>query len=47
MPTEMKLYYNVETNSLNAKYSYDLKYFKGKKFLSSNSFEEWYNEMRK
>lgn len=46
MPTEMKLYYNVNHNSLNGKYRYDLIYSIDKDLLPDDLFNEWYEDIR-
>ena len=45
MPTEMKLSYNVEKNSLNGKYSYDIQYSNSKDLMPSDIFGKWIKEV--
>lgn len=46
VPTEIKLYYNVQKNSLDAKYKYD-KVYSNKEKSASDVFNEWYTEIKK
>jgi hypothetical protein len=46
VPTEMKLIYNVDTNKLEASYSYDLKFTNLSK-SSNEMFNEWFEEVSK
>jgi len=46
MPTEMKLHYNVERNSLKGKYRYDLVYSNDEELLPDDIFELWFEEVK-
>lgn len=46
MPTEMKLQYNIEKNSLVANYKYDLVYSEDDELLPDDLFEQWYEEIK-
>lgn len=46
MPTEMKLYYDVDKNSLTAEYKYDLVYSNHDNLLPANIFVEWFEEIK-
>ncbi|QIQ21444.1 DUF600 domain-containing protein [Zophobihabitans entericus] len=45
MPTEIKIIYNVQTNSFEAQYSYDLQYSNKDNLTSDDIFEQWFNEV--
>jgi len=47
MPTEIKLYYNVEENNLKAKYKYELVYSNDETLLPDDIFDQWFNEVKK
>lgn len=47
MPTEIKLIYNVQKNSLDAEYSYDLKYSNTKDLIADDIFTQWFEEVKK
>ena len=47
IPTEMKLYYNVNQNSLKGKYRYDLVYTNDDELLPDDIFDLWYEEVNK
>ena len=47
MPTEIKLYYNVKSNSLKGQYKYDLVYSNDNELLPSDIFESWFEEVKK
>ena len=47
MPTEMKLYYNLNQNSLKGKYRYDLVYTNEDELLPDHIFELWFEEEKK
>ena len=46
MPTEMKITYDVKKNSLNADYSYDLKFSNDPVKTSDDVAMEWFNEIK-
>ena len=46
MPTEMKIVYNVRKNSINADYSYDLKFSNDPVKTSDDVAMEWFNEVK-
>lgn len=46
MPTEIKLHYNVEQNSLKGKYKYDLIYSSDETLLPDDIFELWFEEIK-
>lgn len=46
MPTEMKLHYNIEKNSLVANYKYDLVYSNDDELLPDDIFEQWFEEIK-
>ncbi|CAH1225087.1 MULTISPECIES: DUF600 domain-containing protein [Paenibacillus] len=46
MPTEMKLHYNVEKNSLAANFKYDLVYSNDDELLPDDIFEQWFEEIK-
>ncbi|MEI3613287.1 DUF600 domain-containing protein [Pseudogracilibacillus sp. SO30301A] len=46
MPTEIKLHYNVQKNSLKGKYRYDLVYSNDEELLPDDIFESWFEEVK-
>ncbi|MGM0805595.1 MAG: DUF600 domain-containing protein [Bacillota bacterium] len=46
MPTEIKLYYNVQQYSLTGKYKYDLIYSNNEELLPDEIFEEWFGQVQ-
>lgn len=46
MPTEMKLHYNVNANSLKAEYKYDLVYSNQEDTSPNNVFDAWFEEVK-
>ncbi|WP_113928088.1 DUF600 domain-containing protein [Bacillus sp. P14.5] len=46
MPTEMKLHYNVATNSLKANYNYELVYSNDDELLPDDIFKRWVEELK-
>ncbi len=46
MPTEIKLYYNVNQNSLKGKYKYDLVYSNDENLLPDDIFDLWFEEIK-
>jgi|SRR5690625_71121 len=46
MPTEIKLYYNVKENSLQAKYKYDLVYSNRENLSYHDILDEWFEEIK-
>lgn len=44
MPTEMKIYYDVKNNSLQAKYKYELMYSNDTQLLPDHIFNAWIKE---
>ncbi|MFB1052230.1 DUF600 domain-containing protein [Paraliobacillus sp. JSM ZJ581] len=46
MPTEMKLHYNVEKNSLKGKYRYDLVYSIDDELLPDDIFGLWFEKVK-
>jgi hypothetical protein len=47
MPTEMKLYYNVNQNSLKGRYRYDLVYTNDDELLPDDIIDLWFEEVNK
>lgn len=47
MPTEIKLIYDVKKNSLDAEYSYELKYSNTQDLTSYHIFNQWFDEVAK
>lgn len=47
MPTQFKLYYDVQKNSLKAKYQYELLYSNDDDLDPSDIFMAWYEEVKK
>ncbi|WP_434778817.1 hypothetical protein [Neisseria sp. Ec49-e6-T10] len=45
MPTEMKLIYDVNNNSLEANYSYEIIYSNNKNLLPDHIFNQWFEEV--
>ncbi|QIQ22194.1 DUF600 domain-containing protein [Zophobihabitans entericus] len=45
MPTEMKMVYNVQTGSFEAKYCYDLQYSNKENLISDDIFDQWFDEV--
>jgi hypothetical protein len=46
MPTEIKLVYDAEKNSLEGNLSYDLKYSNTKDKLAHHIYDEWFEELK-
>lgn len=46
MPTEIKLHYNVNKNSLKGKYRYDFVYSNDEELLPDDIFELWFEEVK-
>jgi uncharacterized protein related to proFAR isomerase len=46
MPTEIKLHYNVQKNSLTGKYKYDLIYSNDEELLPDDIFEKWFGQVQ-